>query len=213
MRVGGSHLSYCTNIHPGESWDEIRGNLERYLPQVKRRVSPDAPFGVGLRLSAAAAQSLGDPVAREQFAAFLRAGGPVRLHHQWLSVRALPRHARQGRCLPAGLARCAAARVHQPAGGPARVVAGARRRRRGQHQHRPRRVQAECADGRLRSTASSTGCCATRRTSSRSSGKRAGASCWRSSRSPAACSRRSPRPWRSSATTCTPMPPLRAWPD
>ncbi len=72
MRVGGSHLSYCTNIHPGESWDEIRGNLERYLPQVKRRVSPDAPFGVGLRLSAAAAQSLGDPVAREQFAAFLR---------------------------------------------------------------------------------------------------------------------------------------------
>jgi sugar phosphate isomerase/epimerase len=72
VRAGGSHLSYCTNIHPGESWDEIRGNLERYLPEVKRRVSPHAPFGVGLRLSAAAAQSLGDPVAREQFAAYLR---------------------------------------------------------------------------------------------------------------------------------------------
>jgi len=72
VKVGGSHLGYCTNIHPGESWDEIRGNLERYLPLVKRKVSPDAPFGVGLRLSAAAAQSLGDPAAREQFAAFLR---------------------------------------------------------------------------------------------------------------------------------------------
>ncbi len=72
MRVGGSHLSYCTNIHPGESWDEIRGNLERYLPQVKRRVSPGAPFGVGLRLSAIAAQSLSAPETLAQFKGFLR---------------------------------------------------------------------------------------------------------------------------------------------
>lgn len=72
MKLGGSHLSYCTNIHPGESWDEIRANLERYLPQVKRRVSPGAPFGVGLRLSAAAARSLDSAEARAQFAAFLR---------------------------------------------------------------------------------------------------------------------------------------------
>ena len=72
MKLGASHLSYCTNIHPGESWDEIRGNLERYLPQVKRRVSPGASFGVGLRLSAAAARSLDSVEARAQFAAFLR---------------------------------------------------------------------------------------------------------------------------------------------
>jgi hypothetical protein len=37
MRLGSSHLSYCTNIHPGESWNEIRANLEQYLPRVKRR--------------------------------------------------------------------------------------------------------------------------------------------------------------------------------
>ena len=73
MRLGSSHLSYCTNIHPGESWNEIRANLEQYLPRVKRRVCPDAPFGVGLRLSAAAARSLTSPDTLAQFAGFLRA--------------------------------------------------------------------------------------------------------------------------------------------
>jgi len=72
VRLGSSHLSYCTNIHPGESWDEIRGNLERYLPRVKRRVCPDAPFGVGLRLSASAARSLRAPETLAQFVGFLR---------------------------------------------------------------------------------------------------------------------------------------------
>ena len=72
MRVGATHLSYCTNIHPGESWEEIRSNLGRYLPLVKRRISPDAPFGIGLRLSAVAAQSLNTPEARTEFAAFMR---------------------------------------------------------------------------------------------------------------------------------------------
>jgi len=75
VRVRGSHLSYCTNIHPGESWDEIRGNLEHYLPLVKRRVCPDAPFGVGLRLSASAAASLGAPEAFRRFVGFLREHG------------------------------------------------------------------------------------------------------------------------------------------
>ena len=73
MRLGSSHLTYCTNIHPGESWNEISANLEHYLPRVKRRVCPDAPFGVGLRLSAAAARSLSAPDTLAQFADFLRA--------------------------------------------------------------------------------------------------------------------------------------------
>ena len=72
MKLGSSHLSYCTNIHPGESWDEVRGNLERFLPQVKRRVCPSAPFGVGLRLSASAARSLSAPETLAQFVGFLR---------------------------------------------------------------------------------------------------------------------------------------------
>ena len=73
MKLGASHLCYCTNIHPGESWEEIRRNVERYLPLVKRRVCDDAPFGVGLRLSAAAAAALSAPDAMAQFKAFLAA--------------------------------------------------------------------------------------------------------------------------------------------
>lgn len=75
MKVGGAHLTYCTNIHPGERWDEIRTHLERYLPEVKRRVSPHAPFGVGLRLSAVAAQALSEPGELAAFKAFLAGHG------------------------------------------------------------------------------------------------------------------------------------------
>ena len=52
---GGPHLTYCTNIHPGESWQEVRANLEHRVSAVKARVAPHEPFGVGLRLSARAA--------------------------------------------------------------------------------------------------------------------------------------------------------------
>lgn len=71
MRVGGSHLGYCTNIHPGETWNEIRANLARYVPEVRRRVCPDAPFGLGLRLSCIAARELARPEAMAEFADFL----------------------------------------------------------------------------------------------------------------------------------------------
>ncbi len=60
---GGPHLTYCTNIHPGETWPEVRANLERYVLAVKARIAPDRPFGVGLRLSAQAAETLADPDA------------------------------------------------------------------------------------------------------------------------------------------------------
>ncbi len=55
---GRPHLTYCTNIHAGESWSEIRESLAKHLPEVKRRVSPQAPMGVGLRLSGPAAAEL-----------------------------------------------------------------------------------------------------------------------------------------------------------
>jgi len=56
MNLAGAHLTYCTNIHPGESWAEVRANLEQHVSAVKARVAPDRPFGVGLRLSARAAE-------------------------------------------------------------------------------------------------------------------------------------------------------------
>ena len=71
----GVHLTYCTNIHPGETWPEVRDNLERYLPAVKARLSPDADFGVGLRLSGAAAEELGRSRSLEDLKSLLDAHG------------------------------------------------------------------------------------------------------------------------------------------
>ena len=52
------HLTYCTNIHRGETWVDTLAALEQYLPDVKRQVSPHAPMGVGLRLSNVACETL-----------------------------------------------------------------------------------------------------------------------------------------------------------
>jgi hypothetical protein len=51
-------LTYCTNIHPGEDWDSVMQTLDIYVPRIKAALSPDAPFGIGLRLSRQAADQL-----------------------------------------------------------------------------------------------------------------------------------------------------------
>jgi sugar phosphate isomerase/epimerase len=55
---GQPQLTYCTNIHAGETWDEIRTSLDAQVPRIKARICPDAPFGLGLRLSGLAAAEL-----------------------------------------------------------------------------------------------------------------------------------------------------------
>jgi sugar phosphate isomerase/epimerase len=69
------HLGYCTNIHPGESWDEVLANLDTHVRVVKARVTPHRPFGVGLRLSAVAARRLAEPGVIESFRDYLAANG------------------------------------------------------------------------------------------------------------------------------------------
>ena len=73
VKIGtdGAHLTYCSNIHPGESWAEVRANIERYFPAVRDRVAPETLFGVGLRLSARAARELGSGNALAEFRGFL----------------------------------------------------------------------------------------------------------------------------------------------
>jgi sugar phosphate isomerase/epimerase len=68
---GAPHLTYCTNIHAGESWPDIRASLESFLPAIKAEVSPGAPMGVGLRLSGIAADALAAPEALAELKAFL----------------------------------------------------------------------------------------------------------------------------------------------
>lgn len=58
MQVNGYHLTYCTNIHPGESWEDMFKNLKDYVLKVKSEVSPNTPFGIGLRLSDKASRTI-----------------------------------------------------------------------------------------------------------------------------------------------------------
>jgi hypothetical protein len=51
-------LSYCTNIHPAESWSDTYQSLKDHLPQIKSKVSPNQDFGLGLRLSNQAVNEL-----------------------------------------------------------------------------------------------------------------------------------------------------------
>jgi hypothetical protein len=70
------HLTYSTLVHPGDSWSEMRDSLTAYVPEVKRRVCPDALFGVSLRLSGASAATLtADPGQRAWLRDFLAAEG------------------------------------------------------------------------------------------------------------------------------------------
>lgn len=71
---GAPHLTYCTNIHAGESWPQVRASLADYLPYVKRRICPDRDLAVGLRLSARAAYALKAPDTLEEFKRFLDEG-------------------------------------------------------------------------------------------------------------------------------------------
>ena len=74
MRLSGAtHLTYCTNVHPGEHWPEVRRNLETHVTAVKALVSPAQPFGVGLWLSADACRSLGDEAALRELQGVLQA--------------------------------------------------------------------------------------------------------------------------------------------
>src|SRR4051812_14328733 len=70
---GRPHLTYCTNIHPGESLADVSALVRDPVVPVKRALSPVAAFGVGLRLSARASTELAAPDALESFRALLEA--------------------------------------------------------------------------------------------------------------------------------------------
>jgi len=59
-------LTYCTNIHPAESWSEIFSNVRRYVPEVKKKFCPDHSFPIGLRLSGRAVNEM-DHAAIQSF--------------------------------------------------------------------------------------------------------------------------------------------------
>jgi sugar phosphate isomerase/epimerase len=64
---GDVHLTYCTNIHAGERWQDIRASLDEHVPAIKSTVAPNQPMGIGLRLSGEAATVAREPEALASF--------------------------------------------------------------------------------------------------------------------------------------------------
>lgn len=63
---GKHHLTYCTNIHPGQNWENTFKHIKKHVPAIKKKVSADKAFGLGLRLSNKASEELnnGDQLAQ-----------------------------------------------------------------------------------------------------------------------------------------------------
>ncbi len=69
---GLGHLTYSTLVHPADDWDQLWHSLQTYLPQVKKRISPNQPFGVCIRLSAPTVATLvGSKAERQKLKSFL----------------------------------------------------------------------------------------------------------------------------------------------
>lgn len=69
---GMGHLTYSTLVHPADTWEDIWASLRQYVPQVKRNVCPDGPFGVSMRISHASSEALvASPEKRRDLRAFL----------------------------------------------------------------------------------------------------------------------------------------------
>ncbi|NJM18050.1 MAG: metabolite traffic protein EboE [Richelia sp. RM2_1_2] len=66
------HLTYCTNIHPGEDWSQVFANLQQYIPSLKAKISPNQPFGIGLRIADIASRELLQGNNLEQFKSWLK---------------------------------------------------------------------------------------------------------------------------------------------
>ena len=59
MRIGPrAHLAYCTNVHRGEDWSEVRASLEGPVAAVRARSPSERPWALGLRLSGPAVDAL-----------------------------------------------------------------------------------------------------------------------------------------------------------
>lgn len=72
MNLGEAHLTYCTNIHAGETWPDTFSALQFNFPVIKAQLSPNEPMGIGLRLSnIASIDLLNDEIYLEEFQQWL----------------------------------------------------------------------------------------------------------------------------------------------
>ena len=63
MKTSHGYLTYCTNIHAGESWEDHFSALKQHFPAIKSALSPTTAMGIGLRLSNIASVALSEKAA------------------------------------------------------------------------------------------------------------------------------------------------------
>ncbi|MDN3654026.1 metabolite traffic protein EboE [Ferruginibacter paludis] len=71
MITNSGQLTYCTNIHHGENWQDHFNEIKKYFPGIKKKLSPDNAMGIGLRLSNVASIELIDNKNLEVFRQWL----------------------------------------------------------------------------------------------------------------------------------------------
>jgi sugar phosphate isomerase/epimerase len=88
VRIGPrAHLAYCTNVHRGEDWADVRASLEGPVAAVRARFPAARPWALGLRLSGSAVETL---LAQPAELAWLR--GWLAQHNAYVfTINAFPR--------------------------------------------------------------------------------------------------------------------------
>jgi hypothetical protein len=66
------NLTYCLNVHPGETWPENFESIIKYVLPIKKNIATERPFGLGLRLSNEAATHFSNKALLDHFRSFLR---------------------------------------------------------------------------------------------------------------------------------------------
>lgn len=71
MTTPFGHLTYCSNIHAGESWEDHFEKLKENVPAIKNELAHGEAFGLGLRLADAASKILQQPQSLQAFKQWL----------------------------------------------------------------------------------------------------------------------------------------------
>ncbi|GGB91463.1 metabolite traffic protein EboE [Dyadobacter sediminis] len=72
MNTPYGHLTYCSNIHPGEKWADHFRSLRENIPYIREQLAGNEPFGLGLRIANDASVELSKPEVLAEFKSWLQ---------------------------------------------------------------------------------------------------------------------------------------------
>jgi sugar phosphate isomerase/epimerase len=71
MKTNYGHLTYCSNIHPGENWTDHFAELRQNVPYIRSKTSGTEALAIGLRLANEASLELAQPDKLSEFKKWL----------------------------------------------------------------------------------------------------------------------------------------------